>query len=309
MVQQAQTDAAAFHQLELQQAQQTASDFQAQLELAEDSLAAQEQSLEHAKQKTASLQTHLEEVQMELVTEQQACANAKKMLDTLQSERAAVQQSTASLQTDLVAAVEALAAQKLVHGNDVTTLNVNLGAAEQEVSVLHSQLKGMESELAAGKQALEAVNQSVTSFLTPQKATQQQVAAEKQAQEEADWYVASYQTPANGAQQIVSAPCTQLEVVQHELAEKTATESVNMTVSNLQADLQGAQQQLSVVVRLQQSQQANGHTAADNQMQLDWTDCNIKEVSTYTSCHSHVSTRFNLDKSNVYDHILIFEKL
>ena len=78
---------------------------------------------------------------------------------------------------------------------------------------------------------------------------------------------------------------------------QTATESVNMTVSNLQADLQGAQQQLSVVVSLLQAHQVGGHTAADNQMQLDLADCNTKQVSMYTSCHSHVSTRFTLTSS------------
>ncbi len=233
---------------------------------------------------------------MELVAEQQACASAKKMLDTLQSERAAAQQSAASLQTELTAAAEALAAQKLTHDSHVTNLKSDLHMAEQQVSVLHSQLKGMESELAHGKQAaLEAVNKSATSFLTPLKATQQWAAAEMQGQE--DWYVPSCQSPVHGARQVVSALRTQLEVVQQELAEKTATETVNMNVSNPQADLQRAQQQLSVVVSLQQSQQANGHTAADNQMQLDLADCNTKQVSTYTSCHSHVSTRFTLTSS------------
>lgn len=291
-MQQAHTAAAAFHQVELQEAQQTALNFQAQLELAEDGLAAQEQGLQHADQKAASLQTCLQEVKMELVAEQQACASGAEMLDTLKTERAAAQQSVASLQTKLAAAAEALAMEKLAHGNHVTTLKVNLGAAEQRVSVLQSQLEVMESELAAGQQALEAVNQNATSFLTPLKATQQQAAGEQQAQE--DWYVPSYQSPVNGARQVVSALRTQLEAVQQGLAEKTATETVNMTVSSRHADLQGAQQQLSVVVSLQQAHQAGGHTAADNQMQMDWADCNTKEVSTYTSCHSHLSTRFTL---------------
>ena len=275
-----------------QEAQQTASNFQAQLELAEDGLASQQQCLQQADKKATSLQTCLQAVQMELVAKQQACASAREMLDALQTEKAAAQQSAASLQTKLAAAAEVFSAEKLAHGNHVTALKADLVVAEQQVSVLQSQLKVMESDLAAGRQASEAINQSATSLLTPLKATQQQAAAEQQAQE--DWYVPSYQTPVTGARQVVSALCTKLEAAEQALAEKTATETGNITVVRLQADLQGAQQQLSVVVSLQQAHQAGGHTAADNQMHLDWADCNTKEVSTYTCCHSHVSTPFTL---------------
>ena len=275
-----------------QEAQQTASNFQAQLELAEDGLASQQQCLQQADKKATSLQTCLQAVQMELVGKQQACASAREMLDALQTEKAAAQQSAASLQTKLAAAAEVFSAEKLAHGNHVTALNADLVVAEQQVSVLQSQLKVMESDLAAGRQASEAINQSATSLLTPLKATQQQAAAEQQAQE--DWYVPSYQTPVTGARQVVSALRTKLEAAEQALAEKTATETGNITVVRLQADLQGAQQQLSVVVSLQQAHQAGGHTAADNQMHLDWADCNTKEVSTYTCCHSHVSTPFTL---------------
>jgi len=85
----------------------------------------------------------------------------------------------------LAAAEEALAAEKVAHGSAVTSLKADLDVAQQEASSLQNQLKALESQLAAGKQAFEAVIQNVASFSIPLKAAQQQAAAEKQAQEAA----------------------------------------------------------------------------------------------------------------------------
>ncbi|KAA6427066.1 MAG: hypothetical protein FRX49_02823 [Trebouxia sp. A1-2] len=251
---------AAVLQSDLQEGQRAASDFQSQLQLVNEGLAAQKQCLEDAHRKAASLQARLQEVQGEPAAEQQACVSAKKSLDSLQIERAAAQQSPAILQAKLAAAEEALAADKFAHDSGGTSLKADLGVAGQGMSVLISQLKALESELATGKQALAAVNQNPASFPAQLKATQLQ-AAETQAQEGEDWSVPSYQTPVRSAQQTLSSLCIQLEALQQRLAEKIAGETVDRTVS----------------VSMQQAHQAGGHTAADPHMQLD---CNTQCLQT-----------------------------
>ena len=162
------------------------------------------------------------------------------------------------------------------------------------MSSLQSQLKALDSQLAAGKQAVsQAVSQDDASFPTPVKAAQRQATTEKQAQEEGDWTVPSYQSPLKGAQQVVSALCTQLKAVQQELADKAANEIVSRAVSSLHADLQAAEQQLGL--SMQQAHQAGGHTAAHLHMHLDWADGNtqcLQEVSACTACHSHATAHF-----------------
>lgn len=55
------------------------------------------------------------------------------------------------------------------------------------MSSLQSQLKALDSQLAAGKQAVsQAVSQDDASFPTPVKAAQHRATTEKQAQEEGD---------------------------------------------------------------------------------------------------------------------------
>ncbi len=209
----------------------------------------------------------------------------------------------------MAAAEEALAAEKFAHGSAVTSLKADLGVAHQEVSSLQNQLKALESQLAAGKQASEVASEDFASFPTVVKATQQQAVADRQAQEEADWSVPAYQTPVKGAQQIVAALRTQLEAMQQELAEKAANETVNSAVSSLLDDLQAAGQQLSVGLSMQKAHQAGGHTAADLQ---DWADGNsqcLQEVSACTSCHLHMPTHVYLDKLHFHDHISICEKV
>ncbi len=209
------------------------------------------------------------------------------------------------------AAEEALAAEKVAHGSDVTSLKADLDVAQQAASSLQSQLKSLESQLSAGKQAFDTASHTAARFSTPQKAAQQQAVAEKQAQEDADWTVPSYQTPVNSTQQIVAALHTQMEAMQQEPAEKAADESVNWAVSSLLDDLQAAGQQLSVGLNMQQAHQAGSRTVADLHMHLDWADGNsnsqcLQEVSACTSCHSHTPTHVYLA---LHDHISICEKV
>ena len=195
----------------------------------------------------------------------------------------------------MAAAEEALVAEKVAHGSAVTSLKADLDVAQQEASSLQNQLKALESQLAAGKQAFGTASHTAASF--PRKAAQQQAATEKQAQADADWTVPSYQTPVKGAQQIVAALRTQLGAMQEELAGKAADETANWAVSSLLDDLLAAEQQLSVGPSVQQAHQAGGNSAADLHMHLDRADGNsqcLQEVSARTSCHSHATTHFTL---------------
>ena len=207
-------------------------------------------------------------------------------------------------QAELAAAEEALAAEKVAHGSAVTSLKAGLDLAQQEASSLQNQLKALESQLAAGKQAFGTASHTAASF--PLRAAQQQAAAETQAHEEVDWRVPSYQTPVQSAQQVVFALRTKLEAMQQELTEKTADETVNWAVSSLLDDMQAAQQQLSVGVSMQQAHQAGSPTAAD--LQLDWADSKtqcLQEVSACTSCHLHAPIYVYLDTSYFHIHMLI----
>ncbi|DBB16866.1 TPA: hypothetical protein ACH3X3_015102 [Trebouxia sp. C0006] len=240
-------------------------------------LAAQVENLEHEQGAKHEAITGLTDEGQELkeqVAAQQCTLNRfqadekARHLATLQDAAKLKGEMIAQHQAELAAAEEALAAEKVAHGSAVTSLKAGLDLAQQEASSLQNQLKALESQLAAGKQAFGTASHTAASF--PLRAAQQQAAAETQAHEEADWRVPSYQTPVQSAQQVVFALRTKLEAMQQELTEKAADETVNWAVSSLLDDMQAAQQQLSVGVSMQQAHQAGSPTAAD--LQLDWAD-------------------------------------